>query len=736
MSSERGRNGETTHELIDGGGFSESEVRFRSFFDNYADAMFIGKPDGTILAANPAAQKMFGMTEAELRAAGRSGITVNDERMDRAIRERSEKGTTTSELIFRRKDGSTFPGEATSTLFKDAKGSTGATIAIRDITERKRWEESVARTKGEMSTILEHIDQGFFSLNKDWQFKYVNRVAAENVGRKPEDLVGKDLRREFPLYTTTKAAALYQKVMEERVVATIEERGIMTGRDYEQIIYPIPEGIAVFWNDVTDRKKVEEALLNAKLEWEQTFDHIPDLIAILDADQNIVRANKAMLEHMGSPDPEQYVGQKCFHCVHGTNCPPEFCPHVLTLADGKEHVAEVHEERLGGDFLVSTTPIIDKLGRIKGTVHVARNITELKKTEDALRESETKYKGLFENIKEGVSLRRLVYNSWGEVIDAVLVEANPAALEVYGASSIEELRGKSYYDTASPNMAVAALDIVREMKASGEPVTAEEHSDINNRDYQITTTPLGKDLVITTSVDITERKRSEELIKRSNEELRQFAYVASHDLQEPLRMVTSYLGLLEKKFGNELSPQAKEFMGFAVDGSLRMKLLIDDLLEYSRIDSRPVNLEDVDMNIEAETVLHDLRSAIEEKEAEVIVNPLPTIRADDTQMKQLLTNLISNAIKFHGHKPSRVEVSAITYGNEFVFCVKDNGIGIDPRYADRLFKMFSRLHTKEEYPGTGIGLAICKKIVERHGGRIWFESESGKGTTFYFAIPA
>jgi PAS domain S-box-containing protein len=249
-------------------------------------------------------------------------------------------------------------------------------------------------------------------------------------------------------------------------------------------------------------------------------------------------------------------------------------------------------------------------------------------------------------------------------------------------------------------------------------------------------------LMIGTNQDITERKLAQRVVEeyskkleRSNAELQQFAYVASHDLQEPLRMVMSYLALLNKKYGNELNPQAKEYMSTATEGAERMRQLVNDLLQYSRIDSRGGEFVPVDMNKVAEAVTNDLHVAIDEAKAEVIVEPLPTVLADETQMKQLLTNLVSNAIKFHDNEPPEIEVRARMRANEFVFAVKDNGIGIDPQYHDNLFKMFQRLHTKDEYPGTGIGLAISKKIVERHGGRIWVESEAGKGSTFYFAIP-
>jgi PAS domain S-box-containing protein len=248
----------------------------------------------------------------------------------------------------------------------------------------------------------------------------------------------------------------------------------------------------------------------------------------------------------------------------------------------------------------------------------------------------------------------------------------------------------------------------------------------------------GKPLVMVgMNQDITERKAMEDELRRSNIELQQFAYVASHDLQEPLRMVISYLDLLENRYENKvLDEKAKGYMHFAVDGARRMSTMIDDLLAYSRVGSRAEPKSPVDMNGVFAIVLKDLNVAINESGAIVTSDPLSTVMADKAQMVLLLENLISNAIKFHGESRPRVEVSSIDFGNYLVFYVRDNGIGVDPKFADKLFKMFSRLHTREEYEGTGMGLAIAKKIVERHGGRIWFESEPGKGTTFFFTLPA
>jgi signal transduction histidine kinase len=223
-------------------------------------------------------------------------------------------------------------------------------------------------------------------------------------------------------------------------------------------------------------------------------------------------------------------------------------------------------------------------------------------------------------------------------------------------------------------------------------------------------------------------------IARSNEELQQFAYVASHDLQEPLRMVSSYTQLLAKRYKGKLDSDADDFISFAVEGANRMQKLIQDLLAYSRVSRQRAEPETVSTKIVLDDVLHNLQMALKDSGAMVTHDALPTIRVDERQLMQLFQNLLSNAVKFRGPEPLRIHVSARWTGDEWLFSVADNGIGIDPQYAERIFIIFQRLHTREEYPGTGIGLAICRKIVERHGGRMWVESELGKGATFYFTL--
>ena len=242
--------------------------------------------------------------------------------------------------------------------------------------------------------------------------------------------------------------------------------------------------------------------------------------------------------------------------------------------------------------------------------------------------------------------------------------------------------------------------------------------------------------------DVTERRAAEREIEerarelaRSNADLEQFAYVASHDLQEPLRAVVSYLQLLERRYGGQLDERAERYIGHAVDGGRRMQTLITDLLTFSRVGRRDMAMEPVDLERLLDRAEASLRVAIEESNATVTHDPLPTVDGDTTQLTQLFQNLLGNAIKFRGEASPTVHVSAERQDGAWLISVRDNGIGIAPEYRERVFVLFQRLHGRDEYGGTGIGLAVCKKIVERRGGTLWVEDTPGGGSTFRFTIP-
>jgi len=366
-------------------------------------------------------------------------------------------------------------------------------------------------------------------------------------------------------------------------------------------------------------------------------------------------------------------------------------------------------------------------------------VQERKQVEEALRESEDRYRDLVEFSQYLICTHDLQ----GQILS---VNQEGARLLGYNKA---DLLGKNIQDLIAPRFRdefAAYLDTIQKLRvakgfmriraADGEYRIWEYHNTLR-------TEGVASPVVRAIAYDVTERKGVERALRekteelaRSNEDLEQFAYVASHDLQEPLRTVTSYVQLLSKRYKGKLDADADQFIGFAADGAVRMWNLVNDLLTYSRVGKGGNELEPTDSEAALAESVKDLKVAIEEKGALVTHDPLPMVMADRPQLEQLFRNVIGNAIKFHGSEPPHVHISASRNGNGWTFSVRDNGIGIAPEYSDRIFLIFQRLHSREEYPGTGIGLAVCKKIVERHGGRIWVKSDVGKGATFYFILPA
>ncbi|HEU0078868.1 MAG TPA: ATP-binding protein, partial [Longimicrobiaceae bacterium] len=370
-------------------------------------------------------------------------------------------------------------------------------------------------------------------------------------------------------------------------------------------------------------------------------------------------------------------------------------------------------------------------------------VVERSRAREALRRSEARFAGII-----AISSDAIVSTDEEQRITLF----NLGAEQIFGYAA-EEVLGKPLDVLVPEPFRAGHAAHVRSFGESGVPARRmgergrvagrRKDGEVFPADASISRLELGGRRIYTAVLrDMTDRVRAEEELaarteelERSNRELEQFAYVASHDLQEPLRMVASYTQLLARRYRGRLDEDAEEFIGYAVDGVTRMQALIKDLLAYSRVGMRGGAFEPVDAEDVLERVLASLGPTIEEAGATVGHGPLPTVTADAGQLGQLLQNLVGNAVKFRGEAPPRVHVSAERGAGEWTFSVADNGIGIDPDYAERIFVIFQRLHTRNEYAGTGIGLAICKKIVERHGGRIWFKPRPGGGTVFRFTLP-
>jgi PAS domain S-box-containing protein len=412
---------------------------------------------------------------------------------------------------------------------------------------------------------------------------------------------------------------------------------------------------------------------------------------------------------------------------------------IISAGDLDYHIVVEGSDELSA-LALESNEMAAKLKRLYTSVdNLQREIVERQRIEGALRESEARISMLLENLPQKIFMKDRNHR-W--------VSINEKLAQDFGIHP-EEVVGKVNADLFPKELADKYYEDDKRIMETGQTEDFEERYFLEDKMTWVQTikTPVrdkSGNIVGLLGIfwDITARKNAEDQLRRtladlerSNKELEQFAYVASHDLQEPLRMVASYTQLLAQRYQGKLDDRARKYINYAVDGAVRMQLLINDLLTYSRIGTKGKPLELTDAHTVLGEAINNLKMNIDEARATIINDELPEVRVDASQLVQLFQNLIINAVKFRGEKRPHVHISARDEGREWLFSVRDNGIGIDQRYADKLFVIFQRLHTKEEYPGSGIGLAICKKIVGRHGGRIWFESVLGKGTTFYFTIP-
>ena len=501
-------------------------------------------------------------------------------------------------------------------------------------------------------------------------------------------------------------------------------------------------GIVGISHDITEQKKAEEELKLSEKKYHSLYSTMSEGVAIHEiiynqhqeaSDYVITDINDAYEDITGFKKND-VIGRKASE-LYGIGIPPYLEIYSVVAETGEPTEFETYFEPMDKYFSIKvTSPEKGKFATF------FEDITAQEKFEEALHESEERFRDLADNIPN---------LAWMADADGWIFWYNKQWYE-YTGTTLEEMEGWGWQKVHHPDYVKSVTEEWSTSIKEGKPydnIFPLKGKDGNYRWFLTRITPIkdskGKiQRWFGTNTDITERKiREEELeitmkkLEQSNKELEQFAYITSHDLREPLRMITSFLQLLERRYKDKLDEDANEFIEFAVDGAKRLDRMTNDLLQYSKITSQkreniPVNFEHV-----LEHALTNLKVPVEENNAIITHDLLPTINVDEQLMVQLFQNLIGNAIKYRSQETPKIHISATKEKNKYLFSIKDNGIGMSPKHLEKIFTIFQRLHTQEEYEGTGIGLAIAQKIVHQQGGQIWVESELGKGSTFYFNIP-
>jgi PAS domain S-box-containing protein len=749
----------------------EAEAKYSALLEAAPDAMVVVNQAGEIVLLNLQAEKQFGYYRDELLGQQVKNI-IPEGFAERLIADGTRTAAealmqqigTGIDLSARRKDGSQFPIEIMLSPLENAEGIL-VTAAIRDISVRKAAEERLTQLERRRQLVEESLRESeeryqmlldgvqhyaIFGMDPQGLVVSWNAGAERIKGYKAEEIIGRNFSSFFPLEDIERGRP--QEVL--RITAAsgrYEEQGIRVRKDGSRFLASLAftalrdsagnlRGFSEFSHDLSETKESEA-------KYRGLLEAAPDAMVVVNQAGEIVLLNLQAEKQFGYYRDE-LLGQQVKNII-----PEGFAERLIS--DETRSAADALAQQIGTGIELSARrkdgsefPIeimLSPLENAEGILVTAaiRDISVRKAAEEHLAQMEGRYRGLLEAAPDAM----VVVNQAGEIVILNLQAEKQFGYyrdELLG-QQVKNIIPEGFAERLITDGTRTAADALAQQIGTGIEL-AGRRKDGSEFPIEIMLSPLenAEGILVTAAIrNITERRKSEvhlvktaEELKRSNDQLEQFAYVASHDLQEPLRMVASYTQLLSRRYEGRLDSDADEFIAYAVDGCNRMQGLIRDLLAYSRSGTETKLLREVS----AETALHEalanLHVTIEESNAIVTHDLLPALTTDDTQLVQVLQNLIGNAIKYRGAATPHVHVSAKKNGGkEWIFSVRDNGLGIAPQYFERIFIIFQRLHGRQEFNGTGIGLAICKKIVERLGGRIWVESQPEKGSTFYFSLP-
>ena len=628
---------------------------------------------------------------------------------------------------------------------------------LRDADEHARHLSQTKDSGAKYRGLLEAAPDAMVVVSEGGEIVLLNVQAEKQFGYHRDELVGQKVTNIIPKGfaerliadgTRTTAEALAQQIGTGIELSGLRKDG--TEFPIEIMLSPLEsaEGILVTAaiRNISVRKAAEKHLAQMEGRYRGLLEAAPDAMVVVNQGGEIVLLN-VQAENQFGYRRDELLGQKV------TNIIPEGFAERL-VADGLRSAADALAQQIGTGIELtarrndgSEFPIeimLSPLESAEGILVTAaiRDITVRKEAEKHLAQMEGRYRGLLEAAPDAM----VVVNRRGEI-----VLLNVQAERQFGYHR-DELVGQKMKNIIPEGFAERLIsdglrspeDALAQKIGTGIELIG-RRKDGSEFPIELMLSPLesAEGVLVTAAIrDITTRKTAEthllrkvEELNRSNEELGQFAYIASHDLQEPLRMVASYTQLLSRRYKGKLDSDADEFIAFAVDGAGRMQRLIQDLLAYSRVGTKGSDLLDTPSEDALQQALINLKETIRESGAMITHDPMPAVMADDMQLTQLFQNLVGNAIKYQGTGVPHIHISAArNMEKKWVFSVKDSGLGIDPQYFDKIFGMFQRLHKREEFAGTGIGLAICKKIVERHGGTISVESQPGQGSTFRFTL--